>query len=764
MKSMKRILALAMALVMACGLLVVPAAAAGEDVTFTVGEWVQTGNTGSVTVVATGKDGAFKASGIGVSLKYNKDVLTFTGSEAGADLNGLTFMGQEVSTANGVANVAAIDITSTSHDLPANAVLVTYKFEVKADVESCDVDFELDAGNTTLTDGVVDRTVAVVKSTASVKGADPTLGTVSLSADTATADGANAVTVTATATSTSDKTITGLVDWTVEAPAGGKGVTVAADGKITVDAKAVAGAYTIKATPKTGESKGDAKTATLTVSRNVSAVTEVLGASANKNTVVIPVGEDAVTAIYAVDVKDQYGDAMTGQTVTWEAGALPDGVTFDAATATLTVAKGATAGEVTLTAKVGEKTATIKVNVTNISFTISDGAKTVKADPAYGDSWASLVTINKGKITAEAGAVVTGEYTVNWTDKGDAAIPAAGDHAYTVTFTGGAYTDIPVEELAGTVTVAPKAITVTAKDVSARVRTEVAEVKALYGYENTALVGDDKLTGTPGYTLYALNDDGTVSSTMVTLTEEVMEQANEYAIVVSGLDVPNANYTIAFSNAGRLEIRKKMSNPPPLGTGTNPDGSQKDPENPTPDKLVFDDVVEGDWFYDAVNYVAENKLMNGTADKTFSPYANTSRAMIATILWRKAGSPEPRARIADFPDVVDGSWYADAVRWCAETGVVTGFEDGTFGPDKEITREQLAVMLYRYADSPEVDAAMGMAGFEDVESISDWAADAMRWAVQNGIMNGKNGTLLDPQGLATRAETAAMFQRYLTKK
>lgn len=173
------------------------------------------------------------------------------------------------------------------------------------------------------------------------------------------------------------------------------------------------------------------------------------------------------------------------------------------------------------------------------------------------------------------------------------------------------------------------------------------------------------------------------------------------------------------------------------------------------------DVRGEDWFYHDVRYVHEKGLMEGTSGGAFSPNVSTTRAMIATLLWRLEGSP-PWERGTDFPDVKEGLWYAQAVRWAASTGVVKGYDDGSYGPDDVITREQLALMLYRYAKAP--PAAGSLSAFVDADAVSPWAKDAMAWAVEQGILTGRGGGYLDPCGHATRAETAAMFARYVRWK
>lgn len=179
------------------------------------------------------------------------------------------------------------------------------------------------------------------------------------------------------------------------------------------------------------------------------------------------------------------------------------------------------------------------------------------------------------------------------------------------------------------------------------------------------------------------------------------------------------------------------------------------PVNPTkPDNTMpFRDVRESDWYYDAVEYVYENGLMNGTGLNTFSPLGDTTRGMIVTILYRQSGSPKVSSDKA--------SWWSDTRVWAMENGI----SDGT-NMDGKITREQLAAMLYRYAKltGADVSARGDLSVFSDAAQSSDWALTAMQWAVGEGILSGRPNGTLDPKGLATRAEVAAMFMRFDKKQ
>ena len=179
----------------------------------------------------------------------------------------------------------------------------------------------------------------------------------------------------------------------------------------------------------------------------------------------------------------------------------------------------------------------------------------------------------------------------------------------------------------------------------------------------------------------------------------------------------------------------------------------------------FEDVTIADWFYDDVMFVCGRGVMQGVSDTRFGPHLTATRAMMATILWRMEGSPAPTAE-ARFTDVRSGQWYSEAVAWTAQSGVYTGYVDGSFRPNDSITREQLAAILYRYAKYKGVDVSVGedtnILSYADAAEISDYAFPAMQWACGAGVMQGSNGNLL-PRGRATRAQIAAMLHRYLVK-
>ena len=177
----------------------------------------------------------------------------------------------------------------------------------------------------------------------------------------------------------------------------------------------------------------------------------------------------------------------------------------------------------------------------------------------------------------------------------------------------------------------------------------------------------------------------------------------------------------------------------------------------------FTDVAETDWFYDVVLQLAKDGIVNGMTETTFEPQGTLTRAEFATMLYRIAGTPAAEAE-STYSDVKTGDWYYNAVVWATEAGVVNGMGDGTFAPNDNITRQEMATMLYRLAKAEKVEEDK-LASFPDAASVADWAKDAMNWAVASGLINGvkaADGTVtLDAQSGATRAQIATLLMRFL---
>lgn len=172
---------------------------------------------------------------------------------------------------------------------------------------------------------------------------------------------------------------------------------------------------------------------------------------------------------------------------------------------------------------------------------------------------------------------------------------------------------------------------------------------------------------------------------------------------------------------------------------------------------IFDDVADDAWYADAVGYVNENSLMNGTSETTFEPDGQMTRAMLVTVLWRAAGEPAANGE-SMFEDIAADTYYADAVAWASGNNIVNGYSDDIFAPDDPVSRAQIVTILWRYAGSPTAEAE----DFMDENEIPDYASEAVDWAKANRIVNGREGDRFDPNGNATRAEVATILRNYLT--
>ncbi len=177
---------------------------------------------------------------------------------------------------------------------------------------------------------------------------------------------------------------------------------------------------------------------------------------------------------------------------------------------------------------------------------------------------------------------------------------------------------------------------------------------------------------------------------------------------------------------------------------------------------VFDDVNENDWYVEAVQFSLESGLLTGTSAATFSPNTTLTRATVATVLYRLAGSPKVE-NPASFSDVAAGLWYSDAIAWAQANGIVGGYENGTFKPNGKITRQEMAVMLVRYAKTVGVDVTPSgnLDAFTDNASVAAWAVNEMTWCVDNGIIGGVNPTTIAPLNNATRAQFATIVMRFV---
>lgn len=221
-----------------------------------------------------------------------------------------------------------------------------------------------------------------------------------------------------------------------------------------------------------------------------------------------------------------------------------------------------------------------------------------------------------------------------------------------------------------------------------------------------------------------------------------------YFTVTAEDGVTTASYTVTVTTAA-------------LPTPIKPAVDNTKPASDSKPKLPFTDVSTSDWFYSDVMFVYENGLFSGTDSRSFSPNASMTRAMLVTVLYRLEGEPAGTGS-SSFSDVRSGSYYEKAVAWAAANGIVTGTGSTSFSPDAKVTREQLAAILYRYAQYKKLDTDAGakLDSFSDAGNVSGYASEALSWAVSEGLINGASGRLT-PKGDATRAQVAAILHRFV---
>lgn len=227
--------------------------------------------------------------------------------------------------------------------------------------------------------------------------------------------------------------------------------------------------------------------------------------------------------------------------------------------------------------------------------------------------------------------------------------------------------------------------------------------------------------------------------------KKVEDKDNEYTFRMANCDV---TVTVTFKEEGKTEDKEETT-------------TEETEETTTPETVAFSDVSESDWFYKGVSYVVENGMMNGVGENQFAPNAPLTREMLAVVLYNMEKQPESTG-VNPFADVKADMWYTDAIVWANANGIVAGYDDSTFGLGDSITREQLAAILYRYAQMKGYDVTekADLTGYADSAAISGYAVEAMQWANANGIVNGMTATTLAPQGTATRAQVATMLMNF----
>ena len=436
---------------------------------------------------------------------------------------------------------------------------------------------------------------------------------------------------------------------------------------------------------------------------------------------------------------------------------------------TVTIPKGSTGNR--------SYTAHWSLNTYSITYDLNGG--TASGNPTSYTVESATITLNQPTktgytFTGWSGTDLTGEDNLTVT------IPAGstGDRSYTAHWSLNTYS-ITYDLDGGTASGNPDFYTVESSTITLNPPTRTGYT--FIGWSGTDLSGSDNLTvtiptgsiGNRSYTAHwSLNtysitydldggtafrnpDSYTVESAAITLNEPT--KAGYVFTGWSGTDLvgeDNLTVTIPAGSIGDRRYTAHWEFDPTIIAALNP----------TPN-VDFLDVSRTDWFYYDVRYVCENGLMNGTSRNRFSPYGTATRGMLVTILYRMENEPRCFGSAA-FSDVKPGAYYEKAVVWASQNNIISGYTDGTFRPDAPVTREQLASILYRYTLYRGQDVSAGettsLTGYGDAQAVSSYALPAMRWACGTGILQGANGKL-SPNGLATRAQLAAMLHRYLTK-
>lgn len=372
---------------------------------------------------------------------------------------------------------------------------------------------------------------------------------------------------------------------------------------------------------------------------------------------------------------------------------------------------------------------------------------TVTAAPKSNDANVSSITVagveatagenNTYTVTLPYGTDVTaGSFVIVTSDAG-ATVGALTNEGNVWTFTVTAEDGVTSKTYTVTVsfTEAPKSNDAGVSSVT------VAGFKAVAGANNsyTVTVPYGTVVKTGSFVIVTRHPRAAVSA--------LTNTRNIWSFTVTAEDgVTTAVYTVTVNTAAL---------PEPITPGVD----NKKPASKPEVKLPFTDVSTSDWFYDDVAFVYENGLFSGTDSRSFSPNASMTRAMLVTVLYRLEGEPTVTGR-SSFTDVRSGAYYEKAVIWAAANGIVTGTDSTSFSPGAKVTREQLAAILYRYAQyrKLDTDASAKLNSFTDADSVSAYASEALGWAVSESLINGASGKLM-PKGDATRAQVAAILHR-----
>ena len=513
-------------------------------------------------------------------------------------------------------------------------------------------------------------------------------------------------------TITPDNATDKSVTWESSAPSVAD-VAVNADGSATVTAVS-AGTATITVTTEDGD-----KTATCTVTVTV----PVTGVTLNKTSTSLYVG-DTETLTATVEPSD-----ATNKNVTWESSNTS--VAAVDATGKVT-AIGAGTATITVTTEDGAKTATCTVTVSRYSSgggssssstSLSDRAIDDIRDARPGDT--VEITLRHGRTTLErevfeelAGQDITLEI-----DAGDGVL-----------------------------------WTVNGLDIPEDTRLHDLDLDVDLGDSDIPATVLNAITGEIGAVQLSLAHDGQFGFTMTLSAPLGRDNADYWANLYwfnERTDALEFQQAARIARDGTAEFALDHASDYAIVI---------DDRSHEPVDLPFADVPESYWAYDAIQYVYGEGLMAGTSGSAFSPEGTTTRGQIVTILWRLSGSPVVNY-LMDFDDVDPAAYYAEAIRWATSEGIAGGYGGGLFGPDDPITREQLAVMLHRYAQHQGYDVSIGedtnILSYADAFTVSEYAVGALQWACGAGLISGTgDGSTLTPQGEATRAQAATVLMRF----
>ena len=499
------------------------------------------------------------------------------------------------------------------------------------------------------------------------------------------------------------------VTWSVSGS--NAGTTISEDGVLTVATGETAETLTVKATAKgDGITSG---TATVTVTQPAT----ITGVTVDPAAATVEAGK---TQQFTAKVE---GTGNFREEVTWSVSGSNNAGTTISATGLLTVAANETAEELTVTATAkgdgityATATVTVKQPATITGVTVDPAAATVEAGKTQ-------------QFTAKVEGTGNFREEVTWS--------VSGNESDDTTISEDGVLNIAADETAATLTV-----TATANGDDTKYATATVTVTQPDPDEPWSPGG-----GTTGnrycYLTFETRGGSEIASLRVKLGETV--SLDEYLSERDGFDF--AGWYSDDSFAERVD-ELYMNGSKTVYAAWEP----------------FDDAGRGDWFYDSVVYVYENGLMDGVSDTLFDPDGTVTRGMIVTILHRLEGEPESDFKLP-FDDVKEGQWYAEAVRWAAGEGIVNGVSETEFAPNAAVTREQLAAILHRYAQHKGYDVSIGestnILSYSDFASISEYAISAMQWACGEGIITGVTESTLEPQGTATRAQSAAILMRFI---